>query len=78
MYETNTIDITEAKVFPHINRQLKIVLNRLVKKRLDDILGDYRWTNWSAKRGLRNLTRNQKRHIISFSSNRVYVTKKNM
>jgi hypothetical protein len=34
------IDITETRVVAHINRQLTIVLNRLVKKRLDDILGD--------------------------------------
>lgn len=34
----NMIDITEAKVFPHINRELKIVLNRLVKEQLDDIM----------------------------------------
>jgi hypothetical protein len=33
------IDITEAKVVAHLNRELKIVLNGLVKKRLDDILG---------------------------------------
>jgi len=39
MLETKLIDITGAKVVAHINRQLKIVLNRLVKKRLDDILG---------------------------------------
>jgi hypothetical protein len=31
--------ITEAKVVAHINRQLKNVLNSLVQKRLDDILG---------------------------------------
>jgi len=33
------IDITEAKVIAHINRELKIVLSGLVKQRLDDILG---------------------------------------
>jgi hypothetical protein len=33
------VDITETKVFAHINREFAIVLNRLVKKRLDDILG---------------------------------------
>jgi hypothetical protein len=32
-------DITETKIVAHINRQLNSVLNRLVKKRLDDILG---------------------------------------
>jgi hypothetical protein len=31
-------DISEAKVVNHINRELKNVLNRLVKKRLDDVL----------------------------------------
>jgi hypothetical protein len=33
------VDITEAKVVAHINRELKNVLNRLVQKRLDNILG---------------------------------------
>jgi regulator of protease activity HflC (stomatin/prohibitin superfamily) len=33
------VDITEAKVVAHINRELKNVLNRLVQNRLDDILG---------------------------------------
>jgi hypothetical protein len=33
------IDITEAKDVAHINRELKIVLNGVVKKRLDGILG---------------------------------------
>ena len=32
-------DITERKIVANINRHLKNVLNRLVKKRLDDILG---------------------------------------
>jgi hypothetical protein len=32
-------DITETKIVANINRHLKNVLNRLVKKRLDDILG---------------------------------------
>ena len=32
-------DITETKIVAHINCQLKGVLNRLVKNRLDDILG---------------------------------------
>jgi hypothetical protein len=32
-------DITETKIVANINRHLRIVLNRLVKKRLDDILG---------------------------------------
>jgi len=34
------IYITGAKVVAHINRELKIMLNGLVKKRLDDILGE--------------------------------------
>ena len=33
------IYITGAKVVAQINRELKIMLNGLVKKRLDDILG---------------------------------------
>jgi len=45
MLETKLIDITGAKVVAHINRQLKIVLSDLVKKRLDDILGDCQWTH---------------------------------
>ena len=33
-------DITETKVVARINRHLQTVLNRLVKKRLDVILGE--------------------------------------
>jgi len=36
--KTNTTHITETKIVAHINRQLKNVLNRLVKGRLDGIL----------------------------------------
>jgi hypothetical protein len=32
-------DITETKIVANINSHLRSVLNRLVKKRLDDILG---------------------------------------
>jgi hypothetical protein len=32
-------DITETKIVATINRHLKIVLDRLLKKRLDNILG---------------------------------------
>jgi hypothetical protein len=32
-------DITDTKIVANINRQLRNVLNRLVKKRLEDILG---------------------------------------
>jgi hypothetical protein len=39
------INITGARVVAHINRQLKIVLSGLVKKRLDDILADCQWTH---------------------------------
>jgi hypothetical protein len=33
-------DITETKIVAKINSHLTSVLNRLVKKRLDDILGE--------------------------------------
>jgi len=33
------IEITETKIAANINRHLRSVLDRLVKKRLDDILG---------------------------------------
>jgi hypothetical protein len=38
VYEYKTMAISEAKVAHHINRELKNVLNQLVKKRLDDVL----------------------------------------